>query len=87
MSEGQRLLKEWQSRLGLQEWKIRLVEGCKQDDMTVPNCSGCTEWTECNKTARIEMLDPNDYGEGIVPYDFEKTLVHELLHLKLRSGL
>ena len=83
MSEGQQLLKEWQSRLGLQEWRIRLVEGCKQDEMSISGCSGCTEWTECNKTARIEMIDPDDYGKRIVPLDYEKTLVHELLHLKL----
>lgn len=50
--------------------------------MELNGCDGCTEWTECIKTARIEIIDPQYYGERIVPFDFEKTLVHELLHLK-----
>lgn len=37
---------------------------------------------ETVKTARIEIMDPAYYGERIVPFDWEKTLVHELLHLK-----
>ena len=28
------------------------------------------------------MLDPQYYGDRIVPFDWEKTIVHELLHLK-----
>ncbi len=79
----QGLLREWQKRLGLHDWTIKLVYNCKPEDMTLENCSGCTEWTEANKTARIEMLSPSEYGQRILPYDFEKTLVHELLHLKL----
>lgn len=79
---GEKLLKEWQIRLGLQDWRIHLVEGCDPYDMTEQGCSGCTVWTECNKTARIEIMDPVFYGDRIVPYDYEKTLVHELLHLK-----
>ena len=81
--KDQNLLKEWQDRLGLQEWRIKLVTDCKPDDMALENCAGCTEWTECNKTAKIEIIDPQYYGERIIPFDFEKTLIHELLHLKL----
>ena len=77
------LLKEWQIRLGLQDWRIKLVTNCKPNEMELENCAGCTDWTESIKTARIEILDKNYYGKRIVPFDFEKTLVHELLHLKL----
>lgn len=77
------LLKEWQIRLGLQDWRIKLAANCKPSEMELENCAGCTDWTESIKTARIEILDKNYYGERIVPFDFEKTLVHELLHLKL----
>ena len=77
-----KLLKEWQNRLGLQDWRIELVDNCKPEDMTLLDVAGCTEWTECVKTARIEILDPSFYGDRIVPFDYEKTLVHELLHLK-----
>lgn len=76
------LLSEWQNRLGLQDWRIQLVDNCRPEDMTIENTAGCTEWTEVIKTARIEILDPKYYGNRIVPFDYEKTLVHELLHLK-----
>ena len=79
----QGLLKEWQKRLGLHEWHIKLIYNCKPEDMTLDGCSGCTEWTESVKAATIEILSPTSYGNRILPFDFEKTLVHELLHLKL----
>ena len=77
-----KLLEEWQNRLGLQDWRIKLHGKCKPEDMAVENVAGCTEWNETLKTARIEILDPAYYGERVIPFDWEKTLVHELLHLK-----
>ena len=79
---GEDLLKEWQTRLGLQDWRIKLNDNCKPEDMVMEDVAGCTEWTECNKTARIDILGEQFYGERITPFDYEKTLVHELLHLK-----
>lgn len=76
------LLKEWQKRLGLSEWRIYLADNCRPDEMTVQDVAGCTEWSEAIKSARIEIINPKYYGERIVPFDWEKTLVHELLHLK-----
>ena len=83
LSEHEKLLQEWQNRLGLQDWRIKLADNCVPDEMTLPDVAGDFICTESNKTARIEMLDPMFYGERIVPFDWEKTLVHELLHLKL----
>lgn len=80
--KGEALLFEWQERLGLKEWRIKLVDNCLPDEMTLEGCAGCTDWSETIKTARIEILDPKLYGERIVPFDYEKTLIHELLHLK-----
>lgn len=77
-----KLLAEWQERLGLQDWRIRLKPKCRPEEMALENCAGCTDWSEAVKTARIEIMDPAYYGERIVPFDWEKTLVHELLHLK-----
>lgn len=74
------LLNEWTKRLGLTDWTIRLEEDLYE--LTEPGCSGCTEFNEVGKSARIELIHPSAYGERIVPYDKEKTLVHELLHLK-----
>lgn len=82
MSNERCLLEEWQKRLGLQDWRIKLCNNCKPEEMTIQDSAGCTEWTEAIKTARIEIIDPKYYGERIEPFDYEKTLVHELLHLK-----
>lgn len=79
----QELLKKWQKRLGLQDWTIKLCVECKPEEMAVQEATGCTEWSEAIKTAKIEILDPLYYGDRIIPFDFEKTLVHELLHLKM----
>lgn len=82
MTNEQRLLNKWKRKLCLQDWRILLVTKCKPEDMAIEGVSGCTEWTESIKTARIEIIDPSFYGERIIPFNFEKTLVHELLHLK-----
>ena len=78
-----KLLAEWQVRLGLEDWAIKVVDGLAPDGMGGEDVDGYTVWTECNKTARVEILDEKYYGERIVPYDYERILVHELLHLKL----
>ena len=76
------MLDEWMRRLGLMDWHIQLVDNCSPEDMSLEACAGCTEWQEAVKCATIQILDPKYYGERIVPFDYEKTLVHELLHLK-----
>ena len=83
MNDKRQLLEEWQMRLGLIDWRIKLIDGLRPDEMTVNDSAGCTEWTESTKTARIEIINHIYYGDRIVPFDYEKTLVHELLHLKL----
>lgn len=75
------LLEEWKKRLGLEEWTISLED--ELYELPLPDCAGCTEWSEVTKTAKIQLIDENVYGKRIVPYDKEKTLVHELLHLKM----
>lgn len=79
---SKKLLKEWQNRLGLQDWRIQLLDNCRPEDMDMEDASGCVAWQEANKTAQIQILDSQFYGKRIVPFDYEKTLVHELLHLK-----
>lgn len=81
-SDHKALLLEWQKRLGLTDWRIALHDNCQPDNMTMEDVSGCTVWQEVGKTARIEIIDPKFYGDRVVPFDWEKTLVHELLHLK-----
>ena len=76
------LLEKWKRKLCLNEWRIKLLTNLRPEEMTMNDVAGCSEWSESIKTARIEIIDPAYYGDRIVPFDFEKTLVHELLHLK-----
>ena len=78
----EKLLEEWQERLGLQDWIITLRYNCKFSDMQLENVDGETEWSTSTKDAAIRILDPKEYGKRIEDFDFEKVLVHELLHLK-----
>ena len=81
MKGSTEMFNEWVNRLGLSDWRIKFYPCCSPDEMG-EDCSGLTTWQEVNKTAKIQILDPQYYGERVVPFDFEKTLVHELLHLK-----
>lgn len=76
------LLEKWKQKLCLREWRIKLLTRLRPEEMAMDDVAGCTEWSESIKTARIEIVDPAYYGDRIVPFDFEKTIVHELLHLK-----
>lgn len=76
------LLQEWKERLGLQDWGIKLNIDCKHEDMKLEKCAGCNEWEESIKCARIDILSKEEYGDRILEWDFERILVHELLHLK-----
>ena len=81
--QGLALLEKWQGLLELRDWTIALRVGCLPDEMRTPEVDGEADWTECRKTAVIRLLDERCYGERIVPYHPERTLIHELLHLKL----
>lgn len=82
MNEG-KLLKEWQERLGLQDWVIKFYPNCKAEEVDEGTSIGSTTWQTTNKTAIIKIIDKKEYSEEyMIPYDFEETLVHELLHCK-----
>ena len=80
------LLKEWQERLGLMDWCISLKINVTQDDFeSNVETAGETAWNNISKTAVVKIIDENLYGNGsnrIIVYDFERILVHELLHIK-----
>lgn len=79
----EKLLNEWQERLGLQDWAIILRYGCKQEDLELEECCGETQWQTSIKCATIKIISEEIYGnDRILDFDFEKTLVHELLHIK-----
>lgn len=79
----EKLLEEWQERLGLQDWAIVLCYNCKPSDLKTENTNGETEWILSIKNATIRLLDKKYDTNGTLEYDIEQTLVHELLHIKL----
>ena len=81
-SKNNKLMKEWQKRLCLSDWRISLYTECTPDEMSIKESSGCVSWEESTRTACIQIIAEEYYGDRVAPYDFEKTLVHELLHLK-----
>lgn len=76
------MLDYWQKLLGLTDWKVALKTDCFSSEMKLQGCAGENEWAESIKTSVIRIIKEEEYGERIAPFDLEKTLVHELLHLK-----
>jgi len=74
------LCAEWQKRLRLQDWTVK-VKIARERDMDA-NRAGQILWVSLKKVALIKILDSVDYNhtDGW-PQDHEETLVHELLHL------
>ena len=77
-----KLLDYWIECLQLKDWTIRLSENVIEMPDNRDEC-GCVEYTEAGKAAHVYILHPELYGERVIPFDPEKTLVHELLHLKM----
>lgn len=80
IAEARVCLKEWQARLFLSDWtiKIRLVE---RDE--IPGDNGRNDFQVINQSATIRLAIPSDdYKDRIQKFCHEKTLVHELLHCK-----
>ncbi|MBD8007456.1 hypothetical protein [Bacillus norwichensis] len=76
-------LKEWQQRLRLQDWIIK-VGIVREKQFCVADRAAEVVWTLEKKMASIRILDPLDYPEDCMePQDMESSLVHELLHLHL----
>ena len=78
-----KLLKLWQSILGLTDWVIELRDNCNPEDFILQNVHGECEYNEIQKCAIIRLLDEKHYGKQMLSYNKEKTLLHELLHIKL----
>ncbi|MBV9396618.1 MAG: hypothetical protein JO062_01475 [Bryobacterales bacterium] len=75
----------WQNRLELSDWKISLITVHRGE--LSPGTLGNVRWNLDEKTARVKVLNANDYE---LPFeaafsDMEFTLVHELIHLELAS--
>lgn len=87
------LIAGWVCRLGLQEWDITVVSDCTMSDIkkileTDEVATGACEWCTLLKTAKVAILAEDEYPkmddsvQWMAKYDYEETLVHELLHIK-----
>ena len=77
-----KLLKYWQKKLNLQDWKIVMEDNCPVNDFIMKSVQGETEWDIVNKSAIIRIISESEYGKRILPFIKEKVLIHELLHIK-----
>lgn len=76
-----KLLKKWKSKLKLDSYNILLRSNCKPKHMD--GCTGKVEWMEMHSTAVINILGEKYYDKDMITsQNYEKTLVHELLHIK-----
>jgi len=78
--ELQHLLAYWQPRLRLADWAVtvQLVTTREIGDHTI---NGTCDPLLQQKVARIQILRPEDHPDNsFLPYDAERSLVHELLH-------
>lgn len=76
------LLKKWQAILRLQDWDVT-IKYYRHYDMD-EDVKGGVRMCVTKKTARISILDPDDFDPSIpLPLDVEGTVVHELVHLHL----
>lgn len=76
--ELEELCAEWQARLRLLDWNVRL-EICRYYGM--PDSLGDCDCDIPTKAAKIRLLVQDDISPHEVYPDMEHTIVHELLHL------
>ena len=76
----------WQKRLQLQDWDVTYVMA-RQHEFSTPNTHGsCHKWS-ATKTAEIKIAYPDELDTSRPwVFEFEETIVHELLHLMFDNG-
>lgn len=74
------LLKEWQERLRLTDWNITVHDN--ESFYGMEECRGKVDYSEPSKEAVVHLLDERQFISNEFDYDKERTLVHELLHVK-----
>ena len=79
------LLLKWVSILKLGDWDIRFKWKCDPMRMAIQNSAGCTSYNDICRQAVIEIADLSQYHPDMQGFDldYERILVHELMHLKM----
>jgi hypothetical protein len=79
--------REWARRLRLQDWRVT-VRWQDWVSMSILGRSGEVQWNLQAKSAVVYILPPGQRCDGnpeMAEGDWERTLVHELLHLHLAA--
>ena len=81
-AEQEAIAREWIMRLGLEKWKINcMLDAAPEDFLSSDEIrAGEAEWVAVTRRATIKIRRKEAYADQ-EEYDFERTLVHELLHL------
>lgn len=78
-------LDEWQTRLGLRDWKIAACV-CKKEDLSDKEWAGESEVQFMHRCGAISILRKEDLPtDMLLKMPQEETLIHELLHFKFVS--
>jgi len=84
VKKANKLLRKWTKKLGIDDWTILLK--IDQSEKSMEDAVGDIDFCLQNKTAIIRILNEKEYDDDIIlSFDFEKTLVHELLHIRWRA--
>lgn len=84
-------LRYWQERLRLRDWDILVTIG-RMGDLGAGTLGDCDMGSGCKRQAKIRLLHPDDitgqqFWFDSQCWDWELTLVHELLHIHLQDCL
>ena len=80
--EREALFRLWIDRLMLQNWSISALLNAGIGEMQDRRAAGECAYRTTIRSAEIHILRQDAYADPNA-YDFEATLVHELLHIKL----
>lgn len=82
LKQAYECLREWQKRLFLDDWNIKL-ELTAQEDMPDSEAMGCNQHFPISKACKIYIKIPHKTDEGVLEKPcHELFLIHELLHCK-----
>lgn len=83
LEEKEKLADYWVKRLQLDDWDIKFNLNASSNQMQA-DCVGEARLNEVTKQAAILVLTKENFDNGSYAFEFnfERTLVHELLHLK-----
>ena len=75
----------WVKILRIEDWEV-LIRFKRAENMTLENVQGECIFNFINRQAIVNIIDPLDWIDIEFKQDFEKIVVHELLHIKFSEA-